>query len=311
MMLKDFWKKVKLMQDYDPTIGRSLEFFFRQKFTFFMAKFNKSSMTKYSLFFFALLVILASSCVSNKKLLYLQDLNSQSPKVSSTEKFPYQEEQYRLQSFDIVDITIKTGSEELNKIFSIVTGDQTNMNMNMGQNGGDLFYMNGYTLDERGNVDIPLVGEIKLVGLTLEEGKALIEEKVKAYVPDDFFVRVRLGGIRFSALGEFNAPGKVTILQNRVTIFEAIAASGDLTTIAKRNEIIMLRQYPDGSQIHRINLNDRNLLSSEYYFIRPNDVLYAEPLKVRELGAGTNFIQSLALITSTVSTIALIVTLVQ
>jgi polysaccharide biosynthesis/export protein len=276
-----------------------------------MSKFKKSIMTKYSLSFFALFMVLASSCVSNKKLLYLQDLNSQSAKVSSTEKFPYQEEQYRLQNFDIVDITIKTGSEELNKIFSIVTGEQNNMNMNMGQNGGDLFYMNGYTLDEQGKVDIPLVGELKLVGLTLEEGKTLIENKVRAYVPDEFFVRVRLGGIRFSSLGEFNAPGKVTILQNRVTIFEAIAASGDLTTIAKRNEIIMLRQYPDGSQIHRINLNDRNLLSSEFYFIRPNDVLYAEPLKVRELGAGTNFIQSLALLTSTVSTIALIVTLVQ
>lgn len=268
-------------------------------------------MTKYSFSLIALIVFLFSSCVSNKKILYLQDLDSNSAKVSVTEKFPYQEEQYRLQNFDIVDITIKTASTELNNIFSIVTGDQTNFAMNMGPNGGDLFYMNGYTLDEKGEVDIPLVGKVKLHGLTTDEAKGLIEEKVKPYVSDDFFVRVRLGGIRFSALGEFNAPGKVTVLQNRVTIFEAIAASGDMTTIAKRNEVIMLRQYPDGSQIHRINLNDRNLLSSEYYFIRPNDVLYAEPLKVRELGAGTNFIQSLALITSTVSTIALIVTLVQ
>ncbi|SDA78044.1 polysaccharide export outer membrane protein [Algoriphagus alkaliphilus] len=269
-------------------------------------------MKKHSLLFFALVLLVFSSCVSNKKLIYLQDLQSEGPRVYSSEKFPYQEELYRLQSYDIVDITIKTASEELNKIFSIVSGDQTNMMaMNMGQNGGDLFYMNGYALDQNGKVDLPLVGEVKLVGLTAEEAKKLIEEKVKPFVPDDFFVRVRLGGIRFSSLGEFNAPGKVTILQNRVTIFEAIAASGDMTTIAKRDEVIMLRQYPDGSQIHKINLNDRNLLSSEYYFIRPNDVLYAVPLKVRELGAGTNFIQTLALITSTVSTFALIVTLIR
>ncbi|HSF55767.1 MAG TPA: polysaccharide biosynthesis/export family protein [Algoriphagus sp.] len=268
-------------------------------------------MKKYSLLLFAITIVAFSSCVSNKKLIYLQDLGSDGPKVSSSEKFPYREELYRLQNFDIVDITIKTASEELNNIFSIVTGDQTNMSMNMGQNGGDLFYMNGYTLDEEGTVDIPLVGKVVLVGLTMEESKNLIEEKVKSYVSDEFFVRVRLGGIRFSSLGEFNAPGKVTILQNRVTIFEAIAASGDMNTIARRDEITMLRQYPDGSQIHKINLNDRNLLSSEFYFIRPNDVIYAEPLKVRELGAGTNFIQTLALITSTVSTFALIVTLVQ
>lgn len=268
-------------------------------------------MSKYYTSVFVLFLLFFSSCVSNKKLMYLQDLNSQSPQVSSSEKFPYQEELYRLQNYDIVDITIKTASEELNKIFSIVTGETENMNMSMGQNGGDLFYMNGYTLDEQGKVEIPLVGELSLVGLTMEEAKVLIEERVKQYVPDDFFVRVRLGGIRFSALGEFNSPGKITILQNRVTIFEAIAASGDLNTIAKRDEVVMLRQYPDGSQIHKINLNDRNLLASEFYFIRPNDVIYAEPLKVRELGAGTNFIQTLALITSTVSTIALIVTLVQ
>jgi len=261
--------------------------------------------------YFVLLALL-SSCVSNKKIVYLQELEESDLNFYSSKRYEYKEEKYRLQNFDIVEINIKTSSAELNEIFTIISGDANNMNMNMGQNGGDLFFMNGYTLDEEGKVEIPLLGEITLVSLTTEEAKKLIEEKVQKFVPDDdFFVRVRLGGIRFSALGEFNAPGKQTILQNRVTIFEALAAAGDLTTIAKREEIILLRQYPDGSQIHKINLNDRELLGSEFYFLRPNDVIYAEPLKVRELGAGTNFIQSLALITSTVSTIALILTIVR
>jgi polysaccharide export outer membrane protein len=265
------------------------------------------------LIIFLISVLLFVSCVSNKKLIYLQELEEQgSPNVYSSQKFPYEEEKFRLQNYDIVEINIKTPSEELNETFSIISGDQNNMNMNMGQNGGDLFFMNGYTLDEDGNVEIPLLGKVTIVGLTLEEAKDVISSKVSKYVPDDnFFVRVRLGGIRFSALGEFNGPGKVTILQNRVSIFEAIAAAGDMTTIAKRDEVILLRQYPDGSQIHKINLNDRKLLSSEFFFIKPNDVLYAEPLKVRELGAGTSFIQTLALITSTVSTFALILTLVR
>ncbi|RAI89515.1 polysaccharide biosynthesis/export family protein [Algoriphagus yeomjeoni] len=261
---------------------------------------------------FFLLIFIFSSCVSNKKIVYMQELENSNPNVYSSERYGYNEEKYRFQSFDIVEINIKTTSPELNEIFSIISGDQANTNMNMGPNGGDIFFMNGYTLDEEGMVEVPLLGEIKLIGLTTEEAKALIEEKVQVYVPDDgFFVRIRLGGIRFSALGEFNAPGKQTVLQSRVTIFEALAAAGDLTTIAKRDEIVLLRQYPDGSQIHKINLNDRNLLASEFYFLKTNDVLYAEPLKVRELGAGTNFIQTLALITSTVSTIALILTIVR
>jgi polysaccharide export outer membrane protein len=242
----------------------------------------------------------------------MQELEENNETAYSSKRYSYNEEKYRLQNFDIVEINIKTSSEELNKVFSIITGESSSMNMNMGQSGGDLFFMNGYTLDEEGKVDIPLLGEVSLVGLTTEEAKALVEQKVQPFVVDtDFFVRVRLGGIRFSTLGEFNSPGKQTILQNRVTIFEALAAAGDLTTLAKRDEIILLRQYPDGSQMHKINLNDRELLGSEYFFIKPNDVIYAEPLKVRELGAGTSLIQNVVLITSTLTSIALIFTLLR
>jgi len=261
---------------------------------------------------FIFLISVFSSCVSNKKVIYLQELEGDTESVYSSKRYGYNEEKYRLQNFDIVEINIKTSSQELNAVFSIITGESNNVNMNMGQSGGDLFFMNGYTLDEEGKVDIPLLGEVTLVGLTAEEAKSLIEQKVQPFVVDsDFFVRVRLGGIRFSALGEFNSPGKQTILQNRVTIFEALAVAGDLTTLAKRDEIILLRQYPDGSQIHKINLNDRELLSSEYFFIKPNDVIYAEPLKARELGAGTSLIQNVVLITSTLTSLALIFTLLR
>jgi polysaccharide export outer membrane protein len=262
--------------------------------------------------YFIFLISVFSSCVSNKKVIYLQELEGDTESVYSSKRYGYNEEKYRLQNFDIVEINIKTSSQELNAVFSIITGESNNVNMNMGQSGGDLFFMNGYTLDEEGKVDIPLLGEVTLVGLTAEEAKSLIEQKVQPFVVDsDFFVRVRLGGIRFSALGEFNSPGKQTILQNRVTIFEALAVAGDLTTLAKRDEIILLRQYPDGSQIHKINLNDRELLSSEYFFIKPNDVIYAEPLKARELGAGTSLIQNVVLITSTLTSLALIFTLLR
>jgi len=180
-----------------------------------------------------------------------------------------------------------------------------------GQAGGDVFFMNGYTIDEFGKVELPLIGELLLEGLSTIEAKKLIENEVKKYVnEDEYFVRIRLGGIRFSALGEFNNPGKITILQNRVTIFEAIAAASDLNILAKRNEMLIVRQYPEGSKIHKINLNDKNLLTSDFYFVRPNDILYAEPLKVREIGNTTNFIQTLTLLTTTITAIALILTLV-
>jgi polysaccharide export outer membrane protein len=254
-----------------------------------------------------------TSCISNKRLIYVQDQGNTTPLISSSEIIEYKNSEYLLQPFDIVDITIKTSVPELNELLTLYTNNNQNMAMMAGggQAGGDAFFMNGYTVDDQGLVELPLVGKIKVVGLTTEEAQNVVAAEVAKYVNSkEFFVRVRLGGIRFSALGEFNNPGKITILQNRVTIFEAIAAASDLNLLAKRDELVLIRQYPSGSQIHKINLNDRKLLGSEFYFVRPNDVLYAEPLKVRELGNATDFVQTLTLLTSTVTAIALVLTLV-
>ncbi|MFC3880869.1 polysaccharide biosynthesis/export family protein [Algoriphagus namhaensis] len=256
------------------------------------------------------------SCVSNKKIIYMQQLEEEEAGVlvETSQKYPYETEEYFLQVNDIVEINIKTTSPELNLIFSAISADPNNnmAQMGGGQGAGDAFFMNGYTLDETGLVEIPLLGKVNLLGLSTDQAKDLIESKVAEFVnKNEYFVRVRLGGIRFSALGEFTRSGKYTILQNRVTIFEAIAFAGDLTSVAKRDEILLVRQYPDGSQIHKINLLDRDLLGSEYYFLRPNDMIYAEPMKVRELGSGTTLVETLTLLTTTITAVALVLTLIQ
>jgi polysaccharide biosynthesis/export protein len=255
------------------------------------------------------------SCVSNKKLIYMQEIEeSQGPLVESSVKYPYRSEDYLLQINDIVEVNIKTTNLEMNNLFSAVTNDPSNQAMMAGggQGSGDVFFMNGYTLNEQGEIEIPLIGKLKLEGLNTDQAKSLIEQQVKKYVnEDEYFVRVRLGGIRFSALGEFNQSGKFTILQNRVTIYEAIAFAGDLNRVAKRDEVLLIRQYPDGSQIHKINLLDRSLLNSEFYWLKPNDLIYAEPMKVRAIGAGSTLLETLTLLTTSITAIALVLTLVQ
>lgn len=244
----------------------------------------------------------------------MQELEESSgPLIGSSEKFPYLSEEYLLQINDIVEVNIKTTDPDMNLVFSAVSGEGNAANqMAGGQGAGDVFFMNGYSLDEKGEIEIPLIGKVKLVGLTPDEAKILIESQVARFVnQDEYFVRVRLGGIRYSALGEFNQSGKFTMLQNRVTIFEAIAFAGDLNRVAKRDEILLIRQYPDGTQIHKINLLDRSLLNSEFYWIKPNDLIYAEPMNVRALGSGTTFVETLTLLTSTVTAIALVLTLIR
>lgn len=268
------------------------------------------------LFCLGVIASLFSSCVSNKKMIYLQEIEgSQSPLVESSGKYPYQIEEYQLQINDIVEVNIKTSDPEMNSLFSSVTNDPANAGGGMmqgGQGAGDIFFMNGYTLNEQGEIEMPLIGKLKLVGLNTDKAKTLIENEVKKYVNEnEYFVRVRLGGIRFSALGEFNQSGKFTILQNRVTILEAIAFVGDLNRVAKRDEVLLIRQYPDGTQIHKINLLDRSLLNSEFYWLKPNDLIYAEPMKVRAIGAGSTLVETLTLLTTSITAIALVLTLVQ
>ena len=251
---------------------------------------------------------LTSSCISNRKMIYMQEFPKNSPAVIQGELVSHEIDEYLLQFNDIVDITLKTTSPELNEILDVSTGQNQMRNLGGGaMEGGDVFFLNGFSLDEDGIVELPLVGEIKLVGLSTKEAKLAIENKLTEYISkDNFYVRVRLGGIRYSALGEFNRPGKFTILQNRVTIFEAIANAGELTPVAKRNWVNLIRQYPEGSRKHKINLINDNLMASEFYFIRPNDVIYAEPMKVRELGTGTTFLQTFQLLISGL-TVALLV----
>lgn len=259
---------------------------------------------------FLLLLLYTASCVPNKRIIYMQERDaSESPLKYASELMPYDVEDYKLQINDIVDISIRTSSKELNELFKEfdIGNMQNNMMMQGAMAGGDAFFMTGFTLDDRGIIEMPLLGELQLAGLTTEQAKKVIEDRMTEFVNrEDLFVRVRLGGIRYSALGEFRRPGKHNVLQNRVTIFEAIAHAGDLTEVAKRDELVLVRQYPGGTRMYRIDLNNKNILTSEYFFIQPNDMLYAEPMKIRELGTGVNFVQTFSLAVSTLSAVLLV-----
>ncbi|UCS95686.1 polysaccharide biosynthesis/export family protein [Echinicola marina] len=255
-----------------------------------------------------LMVTLFSSCISNKKITYLQNLEDL-PQVPEDELVNYEFPEYRLQFNDILDVKILTPEDFIENGFNMQS-DQATQRMQMAQGGSDIYYMTGYSVDKEGFIDLPVIGKVKVMGLTLDETKTTLEQHLHRYVSSDIFVRVKLGGIRFSTLGEFKRPGKYTILQDRMTIFEALAASGDLTNVAKRDEILLIRQYPEGSKLHRLNLNDRNIITSPYYFIQPNDQIYAQPMKVREIGAGENASQSLSLLVSSISAVVLVLNLV-
>ncbi|MBD8490487.1 polysaccharide biosynthesis/export family protein [Echinicola sp. CAU 1574] len=233
----------------------------------------------------------------------MQEQKSEEMVASSSGMKVHQIEEYKLQANDVIDINIRTTSPELNLLFNDPAAANSSNAMRGLADGGDIYFMTGYTLDDDGLIELPVLGELNLLGLTTSEAKTLVENEVVKYLNEtaDSFVRVRLGGIRYSALGEFNRPGKYTILQNRVTIFEAIANAGEMTIVANRDKVTLIRQYPEGSKVYKIDLLDDRIMESDFYFLRPNDLIYVEPMKVRELGTGATFIQTFQLLVTTLT----------
>jgi polysaccharide export outer membrane protein len=260
---------------------------------------------------FAILLVMlffAASCVSNEKIIYVQNLKDKPP-IPEEEMIYNDMLEYKLQFNDIIKVDIQTVDDLINNGFNMKS-EQAMLQMGGGgMVAGDLFYLTGDVIDKNGNVRLPIIGEVNVMEKTLDEARIEIEARLREFVTTELFVKVRLGGIRFSTLGDFNRPGKFVVMQDRLTIFEALSLSGDLKIQAKRDEILLFRQYSDGTKLHRINLRDRQLMQSPFYFIRPNDQLYAEPMRVREIGTGENAMQTFFLITSTLTTLLLLINL--
>jgi polysaccharide biosynthesis/export protein len=244
---------------------------------------------------FTLLVF--GSCTSQKKLAYLNNL----PETGGEEKFIMVIPDYKIQARDILYITIKamTPDGSIND-FLLNPRTSAGINIQQGESGG---YLYGYDVNSEGNIVLPVVGAIKVVGLTLEESKKLLQSSADK-VFKNTTVECKLLSFKFTVIGEVRVPGTYVNYNNYLTILEAIGRAGGVGDYGNRNRVLVVRPYDKGSQTFRLNLQDKNILSSEAYFLLPNDVVIVEPLrqKIFNLNLPTlSFIVSttLAAITST------------
>lgn len=262
--------------------------------------------------YLVVLVCLASSCISNKRITYLQNLPGNTP-IGLDEFIPFATVDYKyvLQPFDMVQIDFATSDAELTEAFSFQNSQRAG-GIGGGGGGGasDPLYAFGYSIDQEGFVEVPKLGKIKIAGLTEEEAKVKVQEQINSFFKEQVFVKLGIAGIRYTTLGEFNAVGVNIIYKNRATIFDALASSGETSLLGKKNKLFIIRQYEGGSKIHQINLNDRALLASPFYFIQPNDILYMEPMKIRQIGTADNLTASLALFGGLLASALLMVNLI-
>lgn len=183
---------------------------------------------------------------------------------------------YKVQPRDVLYITVKAMNPE-GKIqdFLSTTGSIMSSGSTQAEAGG-FFY--GYDVNQEGNIVIPVVGTIKVGGLTLDETRKVVQTSIDMVFKNST-VECKLLSFKFTVIGEVKASGTYVNYNNYLTVIEAIGRAGGVTDYGNRDRVLVIRPTDKGTRTFRLNLQDKNILSSEAYFLLPNDVVIVEPLK--------------------------------
>ena len=238
-----------------------------------------------------------SSCISNKKVVYFSD-----PGFTEGQPTPIKNKfrtAYLLQRKDVLSVRIKTLDSESSSYFNIES-ESTFMNISPAS-----MYLNGYSIDSNGNIEIPEVGLIKVEGLTVIEAQEKIQKAVSKYLTKATIL-VKLVSFKVTILGEVRNPGTQYVYNDQLTILEAIGLAGDLTDFGNREHITLLRQTSTGQTAVILNLKEPRILSSEYLYMQPNDVLYVQPLRAKNTRGNLGTLSIASLVLGIISTAILI-----
>lgn len=231
-------------------------------------------------------ITMFTSCVPQKKILYLQNETMLNDSVFMS--IEYENERnfnYKVQPGDNLYIRIASLDEKFAAYFNF---SQTSTLTSSSQytSGNPAIYLNGYAVGDDGNISLPFVGDILVKDLTVEEIQVKVQNIMNEYLRETV-VYVKLGVFNLTILGEVARPGQYQIYQSDINIFQAIALAGNATDFANKSNIKIIHQTPKGSQIVRVNINDADILSSPDYYLKPNDIIYVEPLKMKQFGFTT------------------------
>ncbi|MDG1227655.1 MAG: polysaccharide biosynthesis/export family protein [Polaribacter sp.] len=245
--------------------------------------------------YFLLLLSIAflSSCVPSKNLIYLQGEAIQEKGIKRINNIPY-----KLQVDDVLNIDIKSSDQKMVAIFVKQSGENSSQNI-----GPESSYFSGYSIDSYGNIRMPTLGEINVLGYTTEEVRKKIENELNKYFKnkDDIFVSVKLAGIKYTIIGEINNPGPKVIFQNKVSIIDAISNSGNITIVGDRKRVEIIRNSISGIQKFTIDLTDISAFNSDVFYIKPNDIINIIPLKQKTWGTGTTGLQTFTTVISVIT----------
>lgn len=226
-----------------------------------------------SLFLPTLILLLLSSCGSQKDIAYMQD----GEYLKYTEQPPFLYDAHILPK-DLLTITVHCSEPELAAPFNLNGSLQSPATTGSTGNTPQQTYL----VDNNGDIDFPILGKLHLGGLTKGAAETVICERLKAFLKEEPIVNVRMVNYKFSVLGEVGKPNTFTVANEKVNVFEALAMAGDMTVYGLRDNVRLIREDADGHQhIITLNMNRADIIQSPYYYLQQNDILYVTPNKTK------------------------------
>jgi polysaccharide export outer membrane protein len=223
-------------------------------------------------FYFLLIILFLASCVPQRKMVYVQSPNEK----AEYEFLVKNKKSLRIEPFDMLYISINSL-------------DQSGYNFFHQENTGTMSVSDAslsilsYTVSDSGTITLPILGKIKLQGLTLDEAANSIKNFTKN-VLNNPIVSVRFANNSITVLGEVSKPGTYPYFKEQLNIFYALGLAGDITEYGNRKKVTLIREKNKIINKYELDLTKDEIFKSDYYYLRPNDVLYVEPLRIRRFG---------------------------
>ena len=221
-----------------------------------------------------IVAVFMSACASSKDVAYIQNSNELNAAEST---YLYDA---RIMPKDVLTITVNTLNPEASTPFNLVVSLGLNNNNSFNSSRA----LQTYLVGNDGTINFPMLGSLKVGGLTKAECEKLIHDGILPYMNanENPLVTVRMANYKISVLGEVARPGMFTVSNEKINIFEALAQAGDLTIYGVRDRVKLIRENAEGKKdIYLLNLKDANIISSPYYYLQQNDIVYVEPNKVK------------------------------
>jgi polysaccharide biosynthesis/export protein len=257
-----------------------------------------------NIFYLLAVLMLASACVTNKKVTLLQKddvTRKDMPRDTVVRTYDLRKHEYRIQPEDIIRISFDNVVDERYDFFS-----DPNDNRIMGGGQAGAVALTGRVVDTNGNIEFPVVGKIQVAGLTVFEAEERIQTFARQFM-DEAVVKVRLVNFRVTVLGEVYRETTVTTFYNRISLPEAIGMAGGMGELADRSKVKIIRQKGDQVEVGYVNLLDEDLIFSPYYYVHQNDIIIVPPLRQRSFRR--YFGPNIQIFVSSVTTLLLVINL--